>query len=199
DFTGTKRIVGRVASHGEAQANLLHSSPDKNIYTFKFAPFEIKNDRPITVDVVGQDAEILREWIDIWRPRMIALQDLDGDNIYLFPGSAVPAVDEGDPITLPRGCYSPSAFLDLWADASSVLGVHVTPHRMRHVVALLILAARPGDYAFVSAVLGNTEATARHHYGRDDGQAAARVARAAMLAEHPALFQQLNRRHVHER
>mgnify|MGYP003116259896 CR=1 FL=1 len=66
---------------------------------------------------------------------------------------------------------------------------------MRHVVALLILAVRPGDYDFVSTVLGNDDATAREYYGRDDGQAAAREARAALLAEHPDLFSQLNRRH----
>lgn len=66
---------------------------------------------------------------------------------------------------------------------------------MRHVVALLILTAHPGNYALVSSVLGNREDTARRYYGRDDGQAAAQVARQAMLAAHPDLFKSLNSRH----
>ncbi|UTH47584.1 hypothetical protein KBW81_12795 [Loktanella salsilacus] len=185
----------RIASLGDAHSNLLRTASGDKHFTFRFAPWEIKNSRSVTVDVVGTDAEILCEWIEAWRPRMIELQDLDERNIYLFPGAALPKADEGNPIILPRGSYSPSAFLELWLDASSILGVHITPHRMRHVVALLILAVRPGNYDFVSTVLGNNEATARKHYGRDDGQAAAREARAALLAEHPDLFSQLNRRH----
>ena len=190
---------GRIASHEDAHANLVRNAPGEKSLTFRFAPWEIKNDRWVTVEVVGDDAEILREWIETWRPRMIELQKLDKNNVYLFPGSAQPKLEEGDPIVLPRGSYSPSAFLELWRDASKVLGVHETPQRMRHVVALLILALRPGDYAFVSTVLGNTADVAEKHYGRDDGQAAAREARAAMLAAHPDLFNQLSKRLSHER
>ena len=189
----------RIASREDAHANLVRTAPDEKLFTFRFAPWEIKNNRWVTVEVVGDDAEILREWIETWRPRMIKLRKLDQKNVYLFPGTAQPKLEDGDPIVLPKGSYSPSAFLDLWRDASKILGVHETPHRMRHVVALLILAARPGDYAFVSTVLGNTEETARKHYGRDDGQAAAREARAAMLAAHPDLFNQLTKRISHER
>ena len=189
----------RIASRGDAHANLVRTAPGEAVLTFRFAPWEIKNDRWVTVEAVGDDAEILREWIETWRPRMIELRKLDPQNVYLFPAKAQPKFEEGDPIVLPRGSYSTSAFLELWRDASNVLGVHETPHRMRHVVALLILAIRPGDYAFVSTVLGNQEKTAREHYGRDDGQAAAREARAAMLAAHPDLFNQLTRRLSHER
>ncbi|MBR9823989.1 MAG: hypothetical protein GYB51_23655 [Rhodobacteraceae bacterium] len=184
----------RIASSGEAHANLLRTSPNETLLTFRFAPWEIKNTAWVNVDVVGADAEILRAWLDHGRPRLIDLQGLDPDNIYLFPGNALPSQDEGDPVVLPRGSYSPSAFLDLWRDASEALGVHETPHRMRHVVALLCLALRPGDHAFTSSILGILESTARKHYGRDDGQAAAREARAAILAEHPDLFKTLTRR-----
>tara|TARA_B100002049_G_scaffold126596_1_gene93632 strand:+ start:3087 stop:5060 length:1974 start_codon:yes stop_codon:yes gene_type:complete len=190
---------GRIASCGDAHSNLVRTAPGEKLFTFRFAPWEIKNDRWVTVEVVGDDAEILREWIETWRPRMIELQQLDKDNVYLFPGAAQPKLEEGDPVVLPRGSYSPSAFLELWRDSSKVLGVHETPHRIRHVVALLILALRPGDYAFVSTVLGNTPKVAEKHYGRDDGQAAAREARAAMLAAHPDLFNQLTKRLSHER
>ncbi|WP_157933061.1 hypothetical protein [Roseovarius salinarum] len=190
---------GRIASCGEVHSNLVRTAPGEKLFTFRFAPWEIKNDRWVTVEVVGADAEILREWIETWRPRMIELQKLDKNNVYLFPGTAQPKREEGDPVGLPKGSYSTSAFLELWRDSSKVLGVHETPHRMRHVVALLILALRPGDYAFVSTVLGNTPDVAEKHYGRDDGQAAAREARAAMLAAHPDLFNQLNRRLSHER
>ena len=189
----------RIASLKDAHANLVRTAPGEKLLTFRFAPWEIKNKRWVTVEVVGDDAEILHEWIESWRPRMIKLRKLDKKNIYLFPGFAQPKFEEGDPIVLPRGCYSPSAFLELWRDSSKVLGIHETPHRMRHVVALLILARRPGDYAFVSTVLGNTPKTAEKHYGRDDGQAAAKEARAAMLAAHPDLFNQLSKRLSHER
>lgn len=189
----------RIASRKDTHANLVRSAPGEELTTFRFAPWEIKNDRWVTLEMVGDDMEILCEWIETWRPRMIALRKLDEKNVYLFPGAAQPKLEEGDPVVLPRGSYSPSAFLELWRDASKVLGVHETPHRMRHVVALLILAIRPGDYAFVSTVLGNEEETARKHYGRDDGQAAAREARAAMLAAHPDLFNQLAKRLSHER
>jgi len=185
----------RIASLGEVPANLLRVAPGKDLLTFRYAPWEIKNARNVTVEVTGQDAVILREWIDTWRSRMIALQGLDPDNVYLFPGVALPKRDAGDPVDLPRGAYAPSSFLELWRDASAVLGVHETPHRMRHVVALLTLAAHPGDHARVSAVLGITEVTARKYYGRDNGEAAARQSRAAMLAAHPDLFKTLNRRH----
>lgn len=187
----------RIAADGEAHANLVRTSPDESLLTFRFAPWEIKNDRWVTVDVIGDDAVILLDWINIWRPRMIELQGLDAKSVYLFPGSAIPKPEVGDPVTLPRGCYSPSSFLELWKDASSVLGIHETPQRMRHVVALLILTLYPGDYGLVSTILGNEEATAKKHYGRDDGQAAAKASRAALLAAHPDLFTQLTKRHSH--
>ena len=184
----------RLASRGDAHANLVRTAPGEDACTFRFAPWEIKNARWVTVEIVGDDAAILREWIETWRPRLIELRRLDARNVYLFPGAAQPKREEGDPVVLPRGAYSTSAFLELWRDASAILGVHESPHRMRHVVALLILAMRPGDYAFVSTVLGNTATTAEKHYGCDDGQEAAKQARAAMLAQHPDLFKQLQRR-----
>lgn len=189
----------RIASDGEAHANLVRMSPDQTALAFRFAPREIKNIRWVTVDIVGHDAEILMEWINTWRPRFIELKALDAQSIYLFPGSAKPKYEEGDPVSLPRGCLAGSTFLELWRDASEILGIHETPHHMRHIVALLILAFRPGDYAFVSTVLGNTAAVAEDHYGRDDGQAASREARSAMLAAHSDLFHLHNARYSRER
>lgn len=185
----------RIASAGEVPANLVRVAPRKDLLTFRYAPWEVKNVRDVAVEVTGPDAAILREWLDTGRPRMVELQGLEANNIYLFPANALPKRDEGDPVELPRGAYASSSFLELWRDASAVLGVHETPHRMRHIVALLTLVAHPGDYARVSAILGNMEATARTHYGRDNGEAAARQSRAAMLAAHPDLFKTLNRRH----
>lgn len=187
----------RIASAPDLHANLLRTHPGKASLTFRFAPWEVKNSRWVNVDVTGHDATLLHEWLENWRPRLIDLQGLEKDNVYLFPGSAMPDRDESDPAPLPRGCLAPSVFLGWWRDASAVLGIHETPHRMRHVVALLILAAHPGNYALVSAVLGNDEATARTYYGRDDGQSAARKACEAMLAAHPDLLASLKRRHHH--
>jgi integrase len=187
----------RLRTSGAVHSNLLRTSPGERLFTFRFAPWEIKNNRWVNVDVVGDDADILQNWIENWRPRLIELQDLDPNNPYLFPGRATPARDEGDPMDLPVGSYSPSAFLELWEDASAILGVQETPHRMRHIVALLILLNKPGNYALVASVLGNEEATSRRHYGRDDGQDAAREIRAALLKQHPTFFSQLKKRHTH--
>jgi integrase len=184
----------RIASSGDVPANVLRAGPDQNILRLRFAPWEIKNARSLDVDISGSDATLLREWIGTHRARLIELQGLDSDNIYLFPGDAQPQQDSSDPVQLPRGCYAPSSFLDLWADASAILGVEETPHRLRHIVAVLILAAYPGDYARVAAILGNAEDVARRHYGRDDGEAAARHARAAILSAHPDVFKQLRGR-----
>ena len=186
----------RIASSGEVHNNLLRTAPSERMYTFRFAPWEIKNTRWINVDVVGSDAAVLREWLEIWRPRMLELKKIE--SIYLFPGEASPEQDGGNPVNLPIGCYAPSSFLDLWKDAGALIGFDTTPHRMRHIVALSILTSRPGDYARVASVLGNTEAVCREHYGRDDGQAAARESRAAMIAQHPSLFRQLKERHARE-
>ena len=185
----------RIRSAGDAPANLVRDTPDGDRLQFRFQGWEVKNQRAVTVDVTGDDAHLVREWIATLRPRFIELRGID-DSPYLLPSSSHPARDSGDPVALPSGCYTTSSFLEFWEDASSVLGVHVTPHRLRHVVALLILASHPGNYALVATVLGNEEHTARRHYGRDNGEEAARRARAAMLAQHRDLFGALKKRHA---
>jgi hypothetical protein len=55
----------------------------------------------------------------------------------------------------------------------------------------LCLAVNPGDFATVSSILGNTEDVARRHYGKDSGEAAAKVVRAALLAHHPDIFKRM--------
>ena len=72
-----------------------------------------------------------------------------------------------------------------------IIGINLTPHEPRHSVATLILAIEPGNFAKVASVLGDTEETARRHYGRDSGEAAAREVRAALKLRHPAIFRKL--------
>ncbi|QFS84856.1 hypothetical protein FIU97_19380 (plasmid) [Roseivivax sp. THAF40] len=158
----------------------------------RFAPGEIKNDREVTVHVMGADAQILADWMDKHRHRLLELMGLS-DSPYVFPGEASPR-NVKDAITLPHGCMSASSFAELWALGAQEVGLGLTPHLCRHALATLILAIEPGNFAKAAAVLGDTEETVRRHYGRDSGEEAAKSVRAALLARHPALFKSMKRK-----
>ncbi|MCB2118549.1 MAG: hypothetical protein KDE06_03875 [Rhodobacteraceae bacterium] len=152
----------------------------------RFAKGEIKNDRSIAVHVVGDDAAILHTWMNQHRPRFLELRELS-DTPYIFPGSAKPRFVK-DAISLPEGCLSPAAMVELWDIGERKLGLGITPHQIRHAVATLILSMEPGNFAKAASVLGDTEETVRRHYGQDSGQAAAQAVRGALLAQHPSMF-----------
>ncbi len=158
----------------------------------RFLKGEIKNDRVVTMHVLGEDAKILRLWLEVYRQKFLALRDLP-DSPYVFPGTARPRFVK-DAITLPEGCMAPSTMAEVWALGDERIGLGISPHVCRHAVATLILAVEPGNFDKAAAVLGDTEETVRRHYGRDSGEQAAQAVRAALLSRHPDIFKRMKRR-----
>ncbi|MCB1357221.1 MAG: site-specific integrase [Maritimibacter sp.] len=158
----------------------------------RFFKGEIKNDRDVTVHVVGADAKILWDWLATHRKRFVELRKLP-DTPFVFPGMASPRHVK-DAIRLPEGCMSPATMAEVWALGDEKVGLGISPHACRHAIATLILAVEPGNYAKAASVLGDTEETVRAHYGRDSGEQAARAVRAALLARHPDVFKRMKGR-----
>jgi len=162
---------------------------DKAYAEIRFAEGEVKNGQPITVPIVGSDAKILWEWQHTHRANFMELRKLP-DSPYLFPGRASPRLQKGY-LPLPSGCMSVAAQAELWDLGERQVGLGLTPHQCRHATATLYLAVRPGDFATVASILGNTEQVARAHYGRDSGEQAAKAVRSMLLAEHPDIFHRM--------
>jgi hypothetical protein len=152
----------------------------------RFKKGEIKNHEAITMHVMGADAKLLWEWMEIYRPRFLKLRDLP-DSPFVFPGAAKPRLLKRG-VRLPAGAMAPSTFAEMWALGHGVVDLGIDPHTCRHAVATLILAVEPGNFAKVASVLGDTEDTVRRHYGKDSGEAAAVSVRTALLAHHPEVF-----------
>lgn len=162
---------------------------DKKHAEIRFAGAEVKNGQAITVPIVGSDVEILWAWQHVYRARFMELRKLP-DSPYLFPGLATPRLQKGY-LPLPHGCMSVAAQAGLWDLGERQVGLGLTPHQCRHATATLYLAVRPGDFATVASVLGNTEKVARDHYGLDSGERAARAVRDMLLTEHPDIFKRM--------
>lgn len=176
---------------GNLPANLDWIRPGK-VARLTFQRGEIKNDRVITVYIDGAEARILHRWMTALRPRYMALKGVP-DSVYVFPGEAQPRhLKKG--INMPEGCLAVSTMGEIWREGADRIGLSIKPHQARHVVATLILAMEPGNFAKVAAVLGDTEETVRKHYGVDSGEQAAREVRAALKARHPDLFRKLKRK-----
>jgi integrase len=91
-------------------------------------------------------------------PRFIDIHKGRGfvDNDFLFPGE--------------KGPLSRQALNKIWNRSVNLLGIPgLTPHMMRHVVATLHLAIRPGDYAVVAAMLCDKISTVEKFYARGEG------------------------------
>ena len=158
----------------------------------RFLKGEIKNDQAVTVHVLGEDAQILWDWIEVHRKRFLELRSLP-DSAYVFPGTARPRFVK-DAIKMPAGCMAPATMAEVWALGDERIGLGISPHACRHAIATLILAVEPGNFAKAAAVLGDTEETVRRHYGRDSGEQAAKSVRAALLSRHPDIFKQMKRK-----
>ena len=158
----------------------------------RFLKGEIKNNRVVTVHVLGDDANILWDWLEVHRKRFLDLRELP-DSPYVFPGTARPRFVK-DAIALPVGCMAPATMIEVWALGDERIGLGISPHSCRHAIATLILAVEPGNFAKAAAVLGDTEETVRRHYGRDSGEQAAKAVRAALLDRHPDIFKSMKRK-----
>jgi hypothetical protein len=183
----------RLRALPEVPSNLTWLDKRRTSARLHFRAGEVKNATAVAARIVGPDATILGRWVEEVRPRLMTLRSLDEDNVYLFPGEALP--DELPGLVLPRGALAPSSFNGLWHLGGERLGVRFGAHRARHAVATLILAMRPGDYSLVASVLGDWEGTVRRHYGRDSGEAASAQVREELLRQHPDLMRAARRRY----
>lgn len=158
----------------------------------RFEAIETKNQRQVNVTLLGDDAQILWDWQTVHRKRFVQLSGC-GDSPYLFPGKATPRLVRNG-LKLPTGTMASSSFAELWSKGDQVIGLRLTPHSCRHVIATLVLAKEPGNFAKAAAVLADTEATVRKHYGKDSGENAAAAVRRVLLEEYPGLFKKIGGR-----
>lgn len=157
-----------------------------------FKENEVKNSKVIVVHLLGAEALILEKWLSKYRLRYCELRGI-ADSVYVLPGDAKPRLGKGN-ISLPRGCVSPSTMSELWDDGAKIIGLNLTPHESRHVVATLILAIEPGNFSKVASVLGDTTETVMSHYGRDSGEQAACDVLKAIKAQHPGVLNRMKNR-----
>jgi hypothetical protein len=66
---------------------------ESNLVRIRTPAAEIKNrlDTDIEFEVRGSDAEILRRWRDVWRPRVLKLREIGKENVYLSPSGCAPS------------------------------------------------------------------------------------------------------------
>lgn len=183
-------IKARISAAGGALNRLVWIKDGKHA-EITFPRGEVKNSREVIVTMTGDDARILWRWHKELRARYMALRGIARSD-YLIPGEAKPRLLKNG-VILPAGTVSPSTLDEMWDAGGEVIGVAMTPHMARHAVATMILAQRPGDYAFAAAVLGDEAGTVEKHYGHQEGQHAAAAARAALLKAHPDAFKKLRR------
>lgn len=185
------RIGASEASARGALHRLVWVVPGKKAQ-IRFPVREVKNDVPVPVSIVGEDARILWRWTSELRARYVELRKL-APSPYLVPGAASPRLLKDD-VDLPRGCVCPSTFAEIWKEGEAIVGLSLDPHACRHAVASLILAVRPGSFALAASVLAISEATVKLHYGHEDGERAAARVREMLLAEHPDLFKTMEKK-----
>ncbi|WP_255564325.1 site-specific integrase [Mameliella sp. CS4] len=184
-------FTSRISAAEKCPRN-MHWMEDRAFAELRFVAGEVKNGNALTVEVVGQDAQILWDWQMVHRPRLVKLRGLEGSP-YLFPGKAMPRLRKAG-LWLPNGAMSAAAIGELWDLGDRQLGLGLTPHQCRHATGTLMLAVDPGNFASVASVLANTESVARAHYAKDSGEAAAAAVREALLAHHPDIFKRLKGR-----
>lgn len=182
----------RYKSHSKAVPGNISWIKQRSHAELSFAANEVKNSIALKVHLLDQDADLLWEWLNVHRPRFLKMRGLD-DSPYVFPGNASPRLVKHG-LTLPRGCLAPTTTLELWDLGHRQVGLGLPPHKLRHVIATLILAIEPGNWAKVASVLSDTEATVRKHYGMDSGAEASKAVRAALLSQHANLFETMQRR-----
>jgi hypothetical protein len=155
---------------------------ESNLVRVRTPAAEIKNrpDTDVEFEVRGSDAEILRRWRDVWRPRVMDLREIGKENVYLFPGAAMPKRLPDD-IHLPHGCVSDAWFDECWDLGAEIVGVEMTPHQARHAIGVIWLIAHPGNYGPVAELLEDSEEIVRKKYARSKGAEVAADIRAHVL------------------
>lgn len=139
-------------------------------------PDEVKNRQHLEHALPPDAWAIVREWIEVWRPRWIATMGVP-DNARLVPGASA------------DGALSAQTTAGIWTLGAATIGLpQMTGHMARHACATLYLAAHPGDYATVASLLGDKEDTVRAFYGHETGRAASQRFREVLERAHPGVF-----------
>lgn len=151
-------VVGlRLDSH------LQRSDPRRGAIThIVIPPHETKNSRAINMPVSKETDDFLQEWIRDFRPLVAA-----ADCHYLFPGHGT-----GDRPMTPQGMRDAIKTV-----TRENVGVKLSPHQFRHLVAHQFLEESPGDYEDVRRLLGQASltTTVRHYSGTESAASARRL------------------------
>ena len=119
---------------------------------------KVKNKRPVDRELPPSAAELLRQYLTEYRPRLPG-----SDGPYLFPGAT-------------GGIRARSQFQEGLSNAFlKDTGLELNPHLIRHAVAKIVVERDPGAYLSISRVLGHaTIDTTLGHYLGTETKAAAR-------------------------
>ena len=149
----------------------------RRIDTITIQAAETKNRRDICMPVSAGTADMLDEWIAVFRPHVAPV-----GSPFLFPG------------VVAAKRMTPQGMRDaLKTCLHERIGVAVTPHQFRHLAAAIFLRACPGQYEAVRQLLGNSslEVVTRHYAGTETQTTAHRFDRliddARTLGAGPAL------------
>ena len=122
---------------------------DTETYRLHFSDYDTKNRVDLDFTLTGPTAELLEEFINVFRPRL-------GDGHrgdWLFPG------ENGNR----RSAAHASAAIAALTEHK--VGLRITGHQFRHAAVAIIMKSRPGDYGFAARLLGhrNVETTKNYY------------------------------------
>ena len=114
------------------------------LYVLSFTEDEMKNSKPLQLEITTPIAEIVRRFIELHRPSLPG-----ASSPYLFPGrSGGPRPKSTMAADFKRGIFRQT-------------GLRVNPHLMRHVSAKIAIDHDPSLLPIISQRLGH----AQHHHG----------------------------------
>jgi len=135
---------------------------------------EVKNGRDLSGPVPQSAWPIVRRWLEVYRPLLVEHHPTGHnavDSEYVFPS---PSSDRPMSVNSMDRCFN---------HAVSMLGVGLTPHMTRHVVAAIILHRDPTKLEVVADFLGDTPATVKKNYTFLDTQRASEDAQSQLAKE----------------
>jgi integrase len=130
------------------ELNLKRVDSAEDTYQLHFPRYDVKNRIDLDFTFTGQTAEMIDEFIHIFRPLMGGKQMGD----HLFPG------ENGKN----RSPAHASAYIA--AVMEKEVGLRVTAHQFRHAAAAVILKEKVGDYEFVRRILGHKDISTTIRY-----------------------------------
>lgn len=124
----------------------------KKRLVFRYEREEVKNRQEIEFVTDDYVKAMLIQYQRRYRPILLKHYGAAEGASYLYPGTDRGRVSHHDGASLFR------------TTTKRHLGIQISPHQMRHIMAFFVFAARPGDYGLASKVLGHTDATTTRRY-----------------------------------